>query len=93
MTRKEIISEFDKAKINFDYANNKDNGYSADWISEDFSSVLDLVEILVNKNSVLANVSESLICGSVLGVENCGFETKDAFTCKHIRKCDMCGNE
>jgi hypothetical protein len=59
MTRKDIINEFNKAEINFDYANNKDNGYSADYISEDFSRVLDLVETLVNKNSVLNSAMPS----------------------------------
>ena len=36
--------------------------------------------------------SEQLICTFELGVENCGFKSKDVFTCKHLRKCDMCAN-
>jgi hypothetical protein len=58
MTREEIINEFEKAEINFDYANNQGKGYSADWISDDFSSVLDLIETLVNKTVVLDPVSK-----------------------------------
>lgn len=41
---------------------------------------------------VVVQQSEQLICTFELGVENCGFKSKDVFTCKHLRKCDMCAN-
>jgi len=53
------------------------------------------LETKVNNSGVLDNVvqrSEPLNCTFELGVENCGFKSKDVFTCKHIRKCDMCAN-
>lgn len=52
------------------------------------------VEDLINKLTipVVVQQSEPLICTFELGVENCGFKNKDVFTCKHLRKCDMCAN-
>ena len=60
-----------------------------------FQNSIDVVERELNKNDIIPDVvqrSEPLNCTFELGVENCGFKAKDVFTCKHIRKCDMCAN-
>ncbi|PCH95877.1 MAG: hypothetical protein COB83_07165 [Gammaproteobacteria bacterium] len=61
-----------------------------DWLKENGDP-----EITKRVNSEIEHISkgiDTLICGFELGVENCGFVAKDAFTCKYIRKCDLCGN-
>ena len=57
MTREEIIEEFRKAEINFDYTTLKTHDIAVNYIDDTFTPVLDLVEKLVNKTNDIHDVS------------------------------------
>jgi hypothetical protein len=59
--------------------------FFGDYLKGDYD-----IDSLVDERKI---TDDSLICNFELGIENCGFMMKNAYICKHVRKCDMCGNK
>ena len=79
-----ISDLFDTVQIQID----KINPSFSDRVSELRASIEDLKEDLEEEE----DCNKELICNFELGIDNCGFQHKNVYACKHLRKCDMCGN-